>query len=183
MTLNPPLGVPCLIVLVGPPGSGKTSWARLQGRGAVHISQDDLIDAITPDGFNHVYRRIYREAEDAVARAALAAGHTVIVDRTNRTRAHRQRWLRIASETACPSIAVVMTASEALCRKRNAERGGARRVSDERMERMFAALEPVLPDEGFLFIHAGESINLDEILFGNLEKKESLSHEHCHQTR
>jgi hypothetical protein len=78
---------------------------------------------------------------------------------------------------------VVMTASEALCRKRNAERGGARRVSDERMERMFAALEPVLPDEGFLFIHAGESINLDEILFGNLEKKESLSHEHCHQTR
>ena len=73
-----------------PPGS------RRNGRGAVHVSQDGLIDAITPDGFDHVYRPVYREAEDAVARAALQAGHTVIVDRTNRTRAHRERWLHIS---------------------------------------------------------------------------------------
>jgi predicted kinase len=183
MTANPPLSVPCLIVLVGPPGSGKTTWARRAGRGAVHISQDDLIDAITPDGFDHIYRRIYRAAEDAVARAALAAGHTVIVDRTNRTRAHRRRWLRIAGETGCPSIAVVMTASEALCRQRNAERSGARRVSAERMDRMFAALEPVRSDEGFIFIRDGESINLIEILSENFGEEEQSSHEHCHQTR
>ncbi len=182
MSLNPPLGVPCLIVLVGPPGSGKTTWARREGRGAVHVSQDDLIDAITPDGFNHVYRPVYLQAEDAVARAALAAGHTVIVDRTNRTRAHRQRWLRIAAEEACPAIALVMTAPEALCRRRNAGRS-MRRVSDERMERMFAALEPVSPDEGFVRIFEGESISLAEILSGDFRKKELASHEHCHQTR
>ena len=68
---NVALKLPCLIVLVGHPGSGKTTWARRNGRGAVHVSQDGLIDAITPDGFNHLYRPIYREAEDAVARAAL----------------------------------------------------------------------------------------------------------------
>src|SRR5579859_6358021 len=87
-----------LIVLVGPPGSGKSTWAHQNRDGAVHVSQDDLIDAITPGGFDHIYRPVYREAEDAIARAALRRGHTVIVDRTNRTRAHRERWLRMARE-------------------------------------------------------------------------------------
>src|SRR5580658_8364954 len=119
---NPPLGIPCLIVLVGPPGSGKTTWARRNVDGVVHVSQDGLIDAVTPGGFDHAYRPLYREAEDAVARAALRAGHTVVVDRTNRTRAHRQRWLQIAREHACPAIAVVMATPEAICRERNAKR-------------------------------------------------------------
>jgi predicted kinase len=168
MTSNPPIAVPCLIILVGPPGSGKTTWARRNGCGAVHVSQDGLIDAITPDGFDHAYRTIYREAENAVARAALQAGHTVIVDRTNRTRAHRERWLRIACEASCPAAAVVMTTSASLCRQRNAKRRTSSRLSEERMDRMFAALEPVLASEGFVSIHyesgIGDGIALDEIL-------------------
>jgi predicted kinase len=186
MTPNPPLGIPCLIVLVGPPGSGKTTWARRNGRGVVHVSQDGLIDAITPDGFDHVYRPVYREAENAVARAALQAGHTVIVDRTNRARAHRERWLQIAREARCPAVAVVMTTSETLCRDRNAMRDAGRRLSEERMERMFVALEPVLPDEGFVSIHfendVGAAISLEEIL-SQFQDKEELSHEYCYQAR
>jgi predicted kinase len=185
MTPNDPIKIACLIVLVGPPGSGKTTWARRNGRGAVHVSQDGLIDAITPDGFDYVYRPIYREAEDAVARAALQAGHTVIVDRTNRTRAHRERWLEMAREASCPAVAVIMTTSEAVCRERNAKRGRSR-LSEERMERMLAALEPVQSDEGFVSIHfeegMGPGLALDEIL-SILQEKERQSHEHCYQAR
>ncbi len=122
MNGNPPLGIACLLVLVGPPGSGKSTWARQNGSGAVHVSQDGLIDAITPDGFDHVYRPVYRAAEDAAARAALEDGHTVIVDRTNRTRRHRERWLRIAREADAPAIAVEMCAPASLCRERNRAR-------------------------------------------------------------
>jgi predicted kinase len=186
MTRNTPLGVACLIVLVGPPGSGKTTWALRSGRGAVHVSQDALIGAITPDGFDHVYRPVYWAAENAVARAALQAGHTVIVDRTNRTRAHRERWLQIAREASCPAVAVVMTTPEALCRERNAQRDGSSRLSEERMERMLIALEPVRPDESFVSIHCengvGTGIGLDEILT-TVHGKEQLSHEYCHQAR
>jgi predicted kinase len=186
MNANPPVCVPCLIVMVGHPGSGKTTWARRSGRGVVHVSQDGLIAAITPDGFDHIYRPVYREAEDAVAHAALQAGHTVIVDRTNRTRAHRQRWLQIAREASSPAAAVVMTTPDALCRKRNAQRDGSSRLSEERMERMLAALEPVRADEGFVSIHfengVGAGIGLDEILT-TVQGKEQLSHEYCHQAR
>jgi protein phosphatase len=165
MITNPPLAVPCLIVLVGPPGSGKSTWAKQNGRGAVHVSQDDLIDAISPDGFEHEYRPIYAAAEDAAARAALASGHTVIVDRTNRTRAHRRRWLAMAREAECPAIAVTMRASFSLCRERNRLREDKRRLSEERMERMIAAFEPVRLDEGFAAIFE-DSASVPEILEG-----------------
>ena len=176
---NTPLEIPCLIALVGPPGSGKSTWARRNGRGAVHISQDDLIDAITPDGFEHVYRPIYQAAEDAAARVALRAGHTVIVDRTNRTRAHRERWLRIAREAGCPAVAVEMTTSPSICRERNSQRIGSRRVSNLRLERMLVAFEPVHPSEGFFAVYRGDTVTLVEIL----SCKEEWFHEHCHQTR
>jgi protein phosphatase len=164
---NSPHGIPCLIVLVGPPGSGKTTWAERNGRGAVHVSQDGLIDAITPSGFDHAYRPVYGAAEDAAARAGLRAGHTVIVDRTNRTRLHRGRWLRIAREASCFAVAVVMTAPEWLCRERNAKRDDRSRLSAERMDRMFAAFEPVGLDEGFDSIFEvadGDEISLDTVL-------------------
>ncbi len=183
MTAHAPIAGPCLIVLVGPPGSGKSTWARRNGRGAVHVSQDDLIDAITPAGFDPLYCPVYHQAEDAVTRAALRAGHVVIVDRTNRTRAHRRRWLILAHEASCPAIAVVMSAGEQLCRERNARREGARRVSEERMARMFAALEPVAHDEGFAAVYfdggLAPGVSLREIL----GVKEELSHEHCNETR
>jgi len=126
-----------------------------------------LIDAITPDGFDRAYRRVYHEAERAVARAALDSGYTVIVDRTNRTREHRRRWLEIAREASSPAIAVMMTTPEALCRDRNEQRG-ANRLSDERMDRMLSALEPVQPDEGFDDIYfencSGDAVTLERIL-------------------
>jgi len=166
---NPPRLIPCLIVLVGAPGSGKTTWATRNGRGTVLISQDGLIEAITPHGFEHVYRPVYHAAEDAVAQAALRAGHTVIVDRTNRTREHRKRWLAIARDASCPAIAVVMNTPECVCRERNTQRIVGR-LSEARMDRMFAVLQSVEEDEGFSAIRAiDNSVTLDEILSTFLE--------------
>ena len=179
MMTNPSLRVPSLIILVGPPGSGKSTWAKQNGRGAVHVSQDDQIDAISPDGFDHIYRPVYRAAEDAIAREALQQGHTVLVDRTNRTRAHRHRWLEIAREADCPVVAITMRASFSLCRERNRQRQDQRRLSEERMARMIAAFEPVRPDEGFTAIF-DDSASLAEIL--ESLRRETI-HEYCDEAR
>ncbi len=143
---------PYLIVLVGPPGSGKSTWTRRHCSGAVVVSQDDLIEAITPDGFDPALRPVYAAAEEAIARAALLRAHNVIVDRTNRTRALRERWIRIAHETSAAPVAVLMSASPEACIQRNRDRVGPRRVSERRMERMLAAMEVPTLEEGFAVV-------------------------------
>jgi predicted kinase len=169
---------------VGHPASGKSTWAHQNGAGAVHVSQDGLIDAITPDGFEHVYRSIYTAAEDAIALAALSAGHTVIVDRTNRTPLHRERWLRIARESASPAVAVWMTASPDVCHTRNASRKGQRRLSELRMERMMAAFQAPRRDEGFAAVFCRETTTLNEILATMKScTEEGGTYEHGYQTR
>jgi predicted kinase len=164
MSGNPPLRTACLVVLVGAPASGKSTWARSNARGAVVVGQDELIDAITPGGFDHEYRPVYTAAEDAIARAALSEGHAVIVDRTNRTRVHRKRWLDLAREAGCPAVAVLMAATVDECRERNARRTDQRRLSDERMRRMLAAFEPVTEDEGFAGVCLGSTATVSDIL-------------------
>ena len=106
----------------------------------------------------------------------------MIVDRTNRTRRHRERWLRIAREADVPAVAVEMNVPASLCRLRNCQREKGRRLSEDRMERMLAALEPVQPDEGFRAIYSAE-VTLPEILSQVLAERKELPHEHCHQTR
>jgi predicted kinase len=170
----------CLIVLAGPPGAGKSTWARRNGRGAIHVSQDDLIDAITPHGFEQEYRPIYAAAEEAIARAALDAGHTVIVDRTNRTTAHRLRWIALAKTAGCIVAAVEVNTPLDLCRERNRARRDHRQVSETRLERIFAAMEPVRLEEGFAAVYDGDAVTLEEILTDLKLRQEIVSYEHCH---
>lgn len=181
MTYAPPRQS-CLVVLVGPPGSGKSEWTRRNAAGAVVVSQDDLINAITPYGFEYAYRPVYTAVEDATGRAGLVAGFTVIVDRTNRTRVLRERWIRIAREADCPAVAVEMTAGAELCRMRNRARSGSSRVSDRRMERMLAVMEPVSGEEGFAGVF-GDEVSIQYILEYLLSRAGKESHEYCNQTR
>jgi predicted kinase len=148
-TLNCFEAAPLLILLVGIPASGKSTWAYRNAKDTIVVSQDDLIEAITPSGFEYSARAIYAAAEEAIARSALRAGRTVIVDRTNRTRALRKRWIGIAQEARSPVVALTMSADVQTCRVRNQSRSGPRRVCEIRMERMISVFEAPDPEEGF----------------------------------
>jgi hypothetical protein len=60
-----------------------------------------------------------------------------------------------------------MTTPEALCRERNARRNDGSRLSADRMDRMFAAFEPISLDEGFdaiLEVRDGDDVSLETVL-------------------
>jgi hypothetical protein len=51
------------------------------------------------------------------------------------------------------------------------------------MERMFAAFEPVRPDEAFAAVHFDNGMGSGIALETILSIKENVSHEYCHQAR
>ena len=89
------------------------------------------------------------------------------------------RTARIAREADCPAIAVVMLASFPLCRERNRSRQDGWRLTEERMDRMIGAFEPVRRNEGFTAMF-GDSASLCQVL--ESLRKETI-HEYCDQAR
>ncbi len=108
-----------LVVLIGPSGSGKSSFARQHFkptevlssdacRGLV--SDDENDQAATPDAF---------EVLHFIARKRLAAGRLTVVDATNVQAESRKPLVELAREFHCLPVAVVLNLPEKLCQERN----------------------------------------------------------------
>ncbi len=113
---------PCLVVLVGPAGSGKTTWARRWFAPTAIVGTDDL-RAVVGHGPHDM-----RATPDALAVAELVTdrrlrrGLTTVIDSTGLDRRVVARFQRLAEGAGVPSHAVVMTTDERTCRARNRQR-------------------------------------------------------------
>jgi predicted kinase len=147
--MPPPLargGEMRLYVLVGLPGSGKSTW--LEQNGKPSLSSDALRAELTGDESNQEHNRLVFEKLRALARARLAAGCAETwIDSTALTRAARRGWIRLAGEYGCAVEAVFFDTPVDVCRARNLAR--TRRVPEEAIERMARRLSPPQIEEGF----------------------------------
>lgn len=94
-----------LTVLMGCPGSGKTTWARTSSGGALVCSTDLLRTEArlrAPGAVAAFLRRLESKAE-----RALDAGRDVIVDACNVHDHERARWLRLARQCGAETKLVV----------------------------------------------------------------------------
>lgn len=83
-----------LILAVGLPRSGKTTWARKQGHPIV--SPDAIREGLHGEAFIPSAEPIVWATAKLMARALFLAGHdTVIIDATNTTQKRRQEWLHL----------------------------------------------------------------------------------------
>lgn len=135
-----------LIVLVGLPGSGKSTWAEQQGVGI--LSSDAVRILLTGDaGSQAVNSLVFPTLRFLLEMRVKAGAETTILDATSLTPKERGTWVKAAKDLDCDAEAVFFDAPLAVCKARNAAR--SRVVPEEVMDRFAARLVPPSEAEGF----------------------------------
>jgi len=148
---------PCLVVLVGAAGAGKSSLAaRLFASDQILssdanralLSGDEAEQAVTKTAFAILHRQLARR---------MAERRTTVVDATNVTSFARRSLVRRAAAQDVPAVAIVLDLPSALVRARNATRPG-RIVPEEVVRRQLADLARSLrrgdlEGDGFAAVH------------------------------
>lgn len=139
-----------LVVLVGPAGCGKSSFARRHFTETQIVSSDECRRLVSDDESNQEATRAAFPVFYAILRGRLTLGRLTVADATH-LRAHtRQRMVQMAAERGRPALAVAFDYPLALCLARAAER--ARVVDAEVIRRHHDELQQAKAEvmrEGF----------------------------------
>lgn len=135
-TAPPPIG---LVVLVGPAGAGKSTWAtRLYPASAI-LSLDAYRLAVSDDPSDQTATPTAVAVRDLLLDARLARGLTTVTDSTSCERRVREQLLATARRWRQPATAVLFDTDLGECLRRNAARS---RVVPSRIIRAQHAARP-----------------------------------------
>jgi F420-dependent oxidoreductase-like protein len=144
---------PCLVVLVGPAGAGKTTWAREYV--GDYVVSSDALRALVGEG-EHDLRAstdAFAVLDDVVERR-MQRRLTTVIDSLGTDATRRRTWREMAARHGVPCVAIVFDVSAAAIRHRN--KGRADRVADGVVRRQLAEWPSVVAtvhDEGFAAVH------------------------------
>jgi predicted kinase len=107
------MSLPVLIITIGLPRSGKSTWAMKQN--CPVVNPDSIRLALSGQAYVKELEPMVWTIAKYMVRSLFLAGHpTVIVDATNGTRERRSQWVDMEWATK----AVVFTTSPSVCRGR-----------------------------------------------------------------
>lgn len=135
-----------MIVLIGVPGSGKSTWAKQQ-KGTV-LSSDEMRVVLSGNVNNQeIHSKVFGTMRHLLrTRLELSASPTII-DATNIRRRDRKGWLQLAAKFGAKVEAVHFDVPVEIALERNRKRD--RVVPDEVIRAMAAHLQPPTLEEGF----------------------------------
>ncbi|HTZ57140.1 MAG TPA: ATP-binding protein [Acidobacteriaceae bacterium] len=135
-----------VVLAIGLPGSGKTTWFKR--RGVTPLSSDMLRTILFDDITEQRYQGLVFSTLRSLLRARLIAKMPWnYVDATNLSAHERRQWIKMAKSFGYEAQAVFFDVPLEVCMERNSRR--ERTVSDDVMRRMAERLRPPSFKEGF----------------------------------
>ena len=135
-----------VVLAIGLPGSGKTTWFRR--RGVTPLSSDLLRNILFDDVEEQRYQGLVFSTLRSLLRARLIARMPWnYVDATNLSVHERRQWIKMAKSFGYEVQAVFFDVPLEVCLERNSQRD--RSVSEDIMRKMAEKLKPPVFEEGF----------------------------------
>ncbi len=140
-----------VIILMGLPGAGKSTWAkdlvhRSNGR-YKRINKDDLREMLDSGKWTKENEEFIVAARDSLLLAALSAGRSVIIDDTNLAPEHEERVRNLVGNRANVVVRLFDTPlEECIIRDRGREHPVGERVIREMHDEYAVGLIPVRAD-------------------------------------
>ena len=135
-----------VIVLVGLPASGKSTWAAAQGHGV--LSSDSVRHLLSGDETNQaIHAAVFTTLRYLLRKRLELGAPATIIDATNLLPKHRKPWIKVARAHHAEVEAVYFPTPLDECLRRNATR--PRVVPAAAIAGMAAHLTPPNPAEGF----------------------------------
>ena len=135
-----------VVLAIGLPGSGKTTWFRR--RGVTPLSSDLLRNILFDDVEEQRYQGLVFSTLRSLLRARLIARMPWnYVDATNLSVHERRQWIKMAKSMSYEVQAVFFDVPLDVCLERNSKRD--RSVSEDVMRKMAEKLKPPVFEEGF----------------------------------
>jgi protein phosphatase len=158
-----------VVALVGPSGSGKSSFARKHFRPTEVLSSDFCRGLVSDDETSQAATNDAFEVLHFIASKRLAAGKLVVIDATNVQPEARKPIIALGREYHCLPVAIVFDLPERLCHERNQgrpDRTFGPHVVRQQSRQLRDALRK-LEREGFRkvhVLHSPEEVDAAEIV-------------------